>query len=65
MLYFNSVLKILVLPSGPEYKVTVKGEVTAVESKPLVQKYPSSDVPPILANKQFLTWGGIQLGRTV
>ncbi|XP_053252565.1 centrosomal protein of 192 kDa isoform X1 [Podarcis raffonei] len=61
----ESVLKILVLPSGPEYKVTVKGEVTAVESKPLVQKYPSSEVPPILANKQFLTWGGVQLGRTV
>ncbi|XP_061450712.1 centrosomal protein of 192 kDa [Rhineura floridana] len=61
----ESVVKILVLPSGPEYKVTVKGEVAAVESKPSVQKCPSSEVPPILANKQLLAWGGVQLGRTV
>ncbi|XP_062987365.1 centrosomal protein of 192 kDa [Elgaria multicarinata webbii] len=61
----ESVVKILVLPSGPEYKVTVKGEVSAVESKPVVQKCPNPDVPPILANKQLLSWGGVQLGRTV
>lgn len=62
---FHSVVKILVLPSGPEYKVTVKGEVTAAESKPLVQKCSKTEDPPILANKQFLSWGGVQLGRTV
>ncbi|KAJ7338662.1 hypothetical protein JRQ81_012564 [Phrynocephalus forsythii] len=61
----ESVVKILVLPSGPEYKVTVKGEVTAVESKLLVQKCSKTEDPPILANKQFLSWGGVQLGRTV
>ncbi|XP_072854876.2 centrosomal protein of 192 kDa isoform X1 [Pogona vitticeps] len=61
----ESVVKILVLPSGPEYKVTVKGEVTVAKSKPLVQKCSNTEDPPILANKQFLSWGGVQLGRTV
>ncbi|KAH0617835.1 hypothetical protein JD844_016465 [Phrynosoma platyrhinos] len=61
----ESVVKILVLPSGPEYKVTVKGEVSMPERKPLVQKCPSTEVPPILANKQLLAWGGVHLGRTV
>ncbi|XP_044282345.1 centrosomal protein of 192 kDa isoform X2 [Varanus komodoensis] len=61
----ESVVKILVLPSGPEYKVTVKGDVSVEESRHSVQKCPSSDVPPILANKQLLAWGGVQLGRTV
>lgn len=63
--YFNSAVKILVLPSGPEYKVTVKGEVTALESKPSAQKWNNSEIPPILANKQFVLWGGVQLNRTV
>ncbi|XP_066480532.1 centrosomal protein of 192 kDa [Tiliqua scincoides] len=61
----ESVVKIFVLPSGPEYKVTVKGEVSVLESKPLPQKWNNSEVPPILANKQFVLWGGVQLGRTV
>ncbi|XP_042318653.1 centrosomal protein of 192 kDa isoform X2 [Sceloporus undulatus] len=61
----ESVVKILVLPSGPEYKVTVKGEVSMPERKPLVQTCPSTEVPLILANKQLLTWGGVYLGRTV
>ncbi|XP_007434722.1 centrosomal protein of 192 kDa [Python bivittatus] len=61
----ESVVKILVLPSGPEYKVTVKCDVSMEENKPLEQKYSNSEVPPILANKQLLTWGGVQLGRTV
>nr|XP_060628711.1 centrosomal protein of 192 kDa [Anolis sagrei ordinatus] len=61
----ESVVEILVLPSGPEYKVTVKGEVTMPERKALVQKCPTTEVPPILANKQLLAWGGVHLGRTV
>ncbi|XP_053103437.1 centrosomal protein of 192 kDa isoform X2 [Hemicordylus capensis] len=61
----ESVVKIFVLPSGPEYKVTVKGEVFMEESKPSIQNCYSSEVPPILANKQLVVWGGVQLGRTV
>ncbi|XP_026527748.1 centrosomal protein of 192 kDa isoform X2 [Notechis scutatus] len=61
----DSIVKIMVLPSGPEYKVTVKGDVSMEENKPLVQKCSNSEVPPILANKQLLIWGGVQVGRTV
>ncbi|KAG8133444.1 hypothetical protein E2320_011241 [Naja naja] len=61
----DSVVKIMVLPSGPEYKVTVKGDVSMEENKPLVQKCSNPEVPPILANKQLLIWGGVQVGRTV
>ncbi|KAL8182343.1 UNVERIFIED_CONTAM: hypothetical protein K2H54_053539, partial [Gekko kuhli] len=60
----ESVVKIFVLPSGPEYKVTVKAEVPVVESRPLTQMCHNSEVPPILANKQLVAWGGVQLGRT-
>ncbi|XP_054841844.1 centrosomal protein of 192 kDa [Eublepharis macularius] len=61
----ESVVKIFVLPSGPEYKVTVKAEVPVVDSKPFSQMCHNSEVPPILANKQLVAWGGVQLGRTV
>ncbi|XP_015276423.1 PREDICTED: centrosomal protein of 192 kDa-like [Gekko japonicus] len=60
----ESVVKIFVLPSGPEYKVTVKAEVPVVESRPVTQMCHNSEVPPILANKQLVAWGGVQLGRT-
>ncbi|XP_048364489.1 centrosomal protein of 192 kDa [Sphaerodactylus townsendi] len=60
----ESTVKICVLPSGPEYKVTVKAGVPVVESKPLTQICHNSEVPPILANKQLVAWGGVQLGRT-
>ncbi|XP_043834192.1 centrosomal protein of 192 kDa [Dromiciops gliroides] len=65
-IYEESLLKILVQPSGPQYEVVLKGEVNS-----LGNKYPTpapsshySDVPPILSNKQFMTWGGVSLGRT-
>ncbi|XP_029140120.1 centrosomal protein of 192 kDa [Protobothrops mucrosquamatus] len=61
----DSVVKIMVLPSGPEYKVIVKGDVSMEENKPLIQKCSNSEVPPILANKQLLIWGGVQIGRTM
>ncbi|XP_068998191.1 centrosomal protein of 192 kDa isoform X2 [Embiotoca jacksoni] len=61
----ESLLTITVLPSGPQYEVTLKGEVIPEGSgKPAV--YGSSltnDVPPILSNKQFVAWGGVTLGR--
>nr|XP_056710919.1 centrosomal protein of 192 kDa [Euleptes europaea] len=60
----ESIVKIFVLPSGPEYKVTVKAEASAVESRLLTQACHNSEVPPILANKQLVAWGGVQLGRT-
>ncbi|XP_038602144.1 LOW QUALITY PROTEIN: centrosomal protein of 192 kDa [Tachyglossus aculeatus] len=59
----ESILKILVQPSGPQYEVVLKGEVD-----PSVSKHPTatscySNVPPILSNKQFVAWGGVTLGR--
>ncbi|XP_056142929.1 centrosomal protein of 192 kDa [Lampris incognitus] len=64
-------LTILVLPSGPQYEVALKGQVipeycdkpatTATTLHPGV----ASDVPPILSNKQFVAWGGVTLGRAV
>uniref|UniRef100_A0A8B9ZC28 Centrosomal protein 192 n=1 Tax=Anas platyrhynchos TaxID=8839 RepID=A0A8B9ZC28_ANAPL len=48
----QSVLKILVLPSGPQYEVVMKAASC-------------SDIPPILSNKQFIAWGGVKLGGSV
>ncbi|XP_076016807.1 centrosomal protein of 192 kDa isoform X2 [Genypterus blacodes] len=68
----ESVLTILVLPSGPQYEVTLKGEVVPEDcGKATIAPaivYGSglaSDVPPILSNKQFVAWGGVTLGRAV
>lgn len=59
----ESLLTILVLPSGPQYEVTLKGEV-AKENSVLTPGLPN-DVPPILSNKQFVAWGGVTLGRAI
>ncbi|XP_061571947.1 centrosomal protein of 192 kDa [Cololabis saira] len=68
----ESLLTILVLPSGPQYEVTLKGElIPAASGKPAPPSAPvygaalTSDVPPILSNKQFVAWGGVTLGRAV
>ncbi|XP_030408560.1 centrosomal protein of 192 kDa isoform X6 [Gopherus evgoodei] len=61
----ESILKILVLPSGPQYEVVVKGEVNILGNRPLATTSCYSDIPPILSNKQFMAWGGVTLGRTV
>lgn len=58
------ILKIFVQPLGPQYEVVLKGEVISSGSKPLPPEPHCSDIPLILSNKQFLTWGGIPLGRT-
>ncbi|XP_072462705.1 centrosomal protein of 192 kDa [Notamacropus eugenii] len=65
-IYEESHLKILVQPSGPQYEVVLKGEVDSSGNKYQTPVPPShySDVPPILSNKQFMTWGGIVVGRT-
>ncbi|XP_072572907.1 centrosomal protein of 192 kDa isoform X1 [Paramormyrops kingsleyae] len=69
----ETMLTILVLPSGPQYEVMLKGEVTPEDSGkrqspvkvPPVGVVKSSEVPPILSNKQFMAWGGVTLGRAV
>uniref|UniRef100_A0A8C2X1J1 Uncharacterized protein n=1 Tax=Cyclopterus lumpus TaxID=8103 RepID=A0A8C2X1J1_CYCLU len=65
-------LTILVLPSGPQYEVTLRGEVVPEDSgKPAIPTAAifgpgvANDVPPILSNKQFVAWGGVTLGRAV
>ncbi|KAM9309577.1 centrosomal protein of 192 kDa [Pholidichthys leucotaenia] len=68
----KSLLTILVLPSGPQYEVTLKGEVIPEDGEKAVRPSPAvfgagltNDVPPILSNKQFVAWGGVTLGRAV
>lgn len=61
----HSLLTILVLPLGPQYEVTLKGEVTTELSGKLALPTAANDVPPILSNKQFVAWGGVTLGRAV
>ncbi|XP_032374126.1 centrosomal protein of 192 kDa isoform X3 [Etheostoma spectabile] len=68
----ESLLTILVLPSGPQYEVTLKGEVVPEDTgKPAIPCAAvfgpgvAKDVPPILSNKQFVAWGGVTLGRAV
>ncbi|XP_041648930.1 centrosomal protein of 192 kDa isoform X2 [Cheilinus undulatus] len=68
----DSLLTILVLPSGPQYEVTLKGEVipeecgkAAISSAAVFGPGVATAVPPILSNKQFVAWGGVTLGRAV
>ncbi|XP_070691086.1 centrosomal protein of 192 kDa isoform X2 [Pempheris klunzingeri] len=70
--YRESLLTILVLPLGPQYEVTLRGEVVpegsgkpAIPSAAVFGPGAASDVPPILSNKQFVAWGGVTLGRAV
>uniref|UniRef100_A0A8C0BQU5 Centrosomal protein 192 n=1 Tax=Buteo japonicus TaxID=224669 RepID=A0A8C0BQU5_9AVES len=60
----ESTLKILVLPSGPQYEVVIKGEVESEENRPVSTAAGCSDIPPILSNKQFIAWGGVTLGTS-
>ncbi|XP_064409611.1 centrosomal protein of 192 kDa isoform X3 [Latimeria chalumnae] len=63
--YKESMLTILVQPSGPQYEVVLKSEVQTDEmSKPVPSTLcKPTEVPPILSNKQFMAWGGVTLGR--
>ncbi|XP_052011848.1 centrosomal protein of 192 kDa isoform X3 [Apodemus sylvaticus] len=58
------ILIIFVQPLGPQYEVMLRGEVISSGSKSLPPGPHCSDIPLILSNKQFLTWGGVPLGRT-
>ncbi|KAM4027032.1 centrosomal protein of 192 kDa isoform 2-T2 [Anomaloglossus baeobatrachus] len=61
-----SSLKIIVQPSGPQYEVTLigEGELTVPKNSANLALN-NSDVPPILSNKQFMSWGGVALGRAI
>ncbi|XP_078397184.1 centrosomal protein of 192 kDa [Cetorhinus maximus] len=63
----QSNLTILVQPFGPQYEVGLKGLLGRPESVQSISSTSNSsvDVPPILSNKQFMSWGGVSLGRTV
>ncbi|NXB38237.1 CE192 protein, partial [Eulacestoma nigropectus] len=61
----ESTLKILVLPSGPQYEVMIKGEVESGKNRPVSTAAGCSDIPPILSNKQFIAWGAVSLGSSV
>ncbi|GCB72399.1 hypothetical protein scyTo_0006285 [Scyliorhinus torazame] len=63
----QSHLTILVQPFGPQYEVGLKGLLGRTESVQSISSSSNSlvDVPPILSNKQFMSWGGVSLGRTV
>ncbi|KAM8735217.1 centrosomal protein of 192 kDa isoform 1-T3 [Acanthopagrus schlegelii] len=70
--YRESLLTILVLPSGPQYEVSLKGEIVPEDSgnpaNPPAAVFGAgvaSDIPPILSNKQFVAWGGVTLGRAI
>ncbi|XP_041255152.1 centrosomal protein of 192 kDa-like [Onychostruthus taczanowskii] len=61
----ESILKILVLPSGPEFEVMIEGEVESGKNRPVTTAAGYSDIPPILSNKQFIAWGAVSLGSSV
>ncbi|KFP80195.1 Centrosomal protein of 192 kDa, partial [Acanthisitta chloris] len=61
----ESTLKILVLPSGPQYEVVVKCEVETEQNRPVSTAAECSDIPPILSNKQFIAWGPVPIGSSV
>ncbi|XP_039562236.1 centrosomal protein of 192 kDa [Passer montanus] len=61
----ESTLKILVLPSGPQFEVMIEGEVESGKNIPVTTAAGYSDIPPILSNKQFIAWGAVSLGSSV
>ncbi|XP_073728008.1 centrosomal protein of 192 kDa isoform X2 [Misgurnus anguillicaudatus] len=64
----ESMLTILVLPGGPQYEVSMTGEIVQGVSGKMASPsavLPQAEVPPILSNKQFMAWGGVTLGRAV
>ncbi|XP_072425902.1 centrosomal protein of 192 kDa isoform X5 [Chiloscyllium punctatum] len=63
----QSHLIILVQPFGPQYQVALKGLLGKPESVQSITSSSNSSigVPPILSNKQFMSWGGVSLGRAV
>uniref|UniRef100_A0A674GPC8 Centrosomal protein 192 n=1 Tax=Taeniopygia guttata TaxID=59729 RepID=A0A674GPC8_TAEGU len=61
----GSILKIFVLPSGPQFEVMIKGEVEFGKNRPVSTAAGFLDIPPILSNKQFITWGAVSLGSSV
>ncbi|XP_039944411.1 centrosomal protein of 192 kDa [Hirundo rustica] len=60
----ESILKILVLPSGPQFEVMIKGDVESGTNRHVFTAAECSDIPPILSNKQFIAWGAVSLGSS-
>eukprot|EP00058_Branchiostoma_floridae_P008647 XP_002594135.1 hypothetical protein BRAFLDRAFT_68423 [Branchiostoma floridae] len=60
----SSLMTMCVRPGGPQYEVLLRGECVMMEKKP--QGVPAAaDAPPVLSNKQFLSWGGVPMGRAL
>uniref|UniRef100_A0A8C4NED5 Uncharacterized protein n=1 Tax=Eptatretus burgeri TaxID=7764 RepID=A0A8C4NED5_EPTBU len=58
----NSVLLISVCPTGPTYEVMLCGQVAdPTAQRPVSPSFP--EIPPLLSNRQYLSWGGVTLGR--
>ncbi|XP_071823533.1 uncharacterized protein [Apostichopus japonicus] len=56
----ESLLTMKVEGDGPQYEVVMRGEGTVEE-----KKSSSKDNPCLFSNKQFLSWGGVALGRAL
>ncbi|KAJ1190861.1 hypothetical protein NDU88_000180 [Pleurodeles waltl] len=61
----KSVLIIYVKPSGPQYEVMLEGSTENTSTKSTAPSSVSSHIPPILSNKQFMTWGGVTVGSSI
>ncbi|KAI8491129.1 hypothetical protein Bbelb_311700 [Branchiostoma belcheri] len=57
----SSLLTMCVRPAGPQYEVLLRGECVKLEKKP----HSAAEAPPVLSNKQFLSWGGVPMGRAL
>uniref|UniRef100_UPI00358DF1D0 centrosomal protein of 192 kDa-like isoform X2 n=1 Tax=Myxine glutinosa TaxID=7769 RepID=UPI00358DF1D0 len=58
----NSVLLLSVCPTGPTYEVMLCGQVAdPTTQRPLSPSF--LEIPPLLSNRQYLSWGGVTLGR--
>ncbi|XP_077348526.1 centrosomal protein of 192 kDa isoform X1 [Lithobates pipiens] len=60
----QSILKIMVQPAGPQYEVMLVGDIErSGNTNSAAISY--TDVPSILSNKQFIAWGGVEVGRAI
>ncbi|CAH1277142.1 CEP192 [Branchiostoma lanceolatum] len=57
----SSLMTMCVRPGGPQYEVLLRGECVMLEKK----QHVAAEAPPVLSNKQFLSWGGVPMGRAL
>ncbi len=62
---FCSLLLMFLEPDGPSYEMQLVGEVKSqrIPQQPLLPK-PALE-SSVYSNKQFLAWGGVQIGRAL